>query len=145
MKHKKILFVCTGNTCRSPMAEAALKAELKARKIRWYSVQSAGLRASDGQPMNGEAARTLREAGLPVPPTFAARQLTSKLIEEAHVVICMTEAQRLSLKGFAGVTSMQQLAGREISDPYGQGADAYRAALEDIIACLPPIIQAIIE
>ena len=52
MKHKKIVFVCSGNTCRSPMAEAAFRKELKRRKISWYRVQSAGVNAQEGAPMN---------------------------------------------------------------------------------------------
>ena len=65
MKYQKIVFVCSGNTCRSPMAEAAFRKELKRRKIAWYRVQSAGVNAKEGTPMNAEAQKALSEAKIP--------------------------------------------------------------------------------
>lgn len=65
MKHKKIIFVCTGNTVALPMAEAALRQELKKRKDRWYQISSAGLRAQEGAPMADHAKVALFEAGIP--------------------------------------------------------------------------------
>lgn len=141
MKHKKIVFVCTGNTCRSPMAEAALKAELKKRKIAWFTVQSAGLRAHAGSPMTAESAQALTEAKIPFSQTFKSRLLTEKTVMEAFAVVCMTEDQREALKGFLNVTSMSALTGREIPDPYGQGIDAYRATLRNIREGLPRLIE----
>ena len=141
MKHKKIVFVCTGNTCRSPMAEAALKAELKRRKIAWYTVQSAGLRAHAGSPMTAESAQALTEAKIPFSQTFKSRLLTEKTVMEAFAVICMTEDQRAALKGGTTVPSMSALTGMEIPDPYGQGIDAYRATLRNLREGLPRLIE----
>lgn len=132
MKHKKILFVCTGNTCRSPMAEAAMKAELKKRKIAWYTVQSAGLRANEGSPMTAESAQALTEAKIKFSPDFKSRLLTEKMVMEAYAVICMTEEQRAMLTGFRNVTSMTALTGMEIADPYGRGIEVYRTTLRNI-------------
>lgn len=139
MKHKKILFVCTGNTCRSPMAEAALRHELKKRKIRWYQISSAGIRAQEGAPMAENARIALTEAGIAFSEQFRARKLTPKMVKEACAVICMTQEQA-DLIGERNVTSMSVFAGKDIPDPYGRGPDVYRATLQCIRDCLPQII-----
>lgn len=141
MKHKKIIFVCTGNTCRSPMAETALREELKKRKIRWYSVSSAGLRAEDGAPISANSRLVLSEAGLPVSENFKARRITPKMISEAYAVVCMTEDQAKYLRNAPNVTSMYALAGREIPDPYGQDENVYRVTLRAIMECMPAVIR----
>lgn len=140
MKHKKIVFVCTGNTCRSPMAEAALKAALKQRKIRWYTVLSAGLRAADGAPMSANSRIVLQEAGIPAAEDFKARRLTQKLVGEAYAVVCMTREQAAQLRA-PNVTSMYALTGREIPDPFGQDVGVYRATLRTLLECMPAVIR----
>ncbi len=141
MKHKKILFVCTGNTCRSPMAAAALRQELKRRKIAWYTVQSAGLHAETGAPMSAHAKQALDERKIPYAPDFCARQLNEKMIKEAFAIVCVSERHREQLQGRPNVTSLRALADCDLPDPYGQGVEAYRETLRAVCACLPAIIE----
>lgn len=122
------------------MAEAALRYELKRRKIRWFRVSSAGLAAEEGLPMSEYGRQALKEAGIPFDEKFSSKQLTEKMAESACAVICMTERQRAALP-FPNVTGFYALCGKEIPDPYGQGIDAYRVTLRRIRECLPKILE----
>ncbi len=123
------------------MAEAALRKELRRRKITGYAVSSAGLRAEEGSGLSQNSAQALAEAKIPVNKSFKPRQLTQKTVEGAYLIVCMTERHRLALGNYPNVTSFPLLCGREIPDPYGQDIDVYRVTLRRIRECLPLIIE----
>ena len=147
-----IIFVCVGNTCRSPMAEALLKSELKRLKISDITVSSAGLRGG-GKPINLSAAKTLANRGLEL------SNFTSKLIDEhtfsARAVIAMTqeiceelkkiqsfglEAGKLKEK-LDNIFSFKELVGYDIPDPYGLGEREYSRAFSQIDGGMSAIID----
>lgn len=138
-KRKKIVFVCTGNTCRSPMAEVLLKARLDALGLKGFTVTSAGIQAKRGEGMNPKSVQVLAENGLSK-EKFSATRLTDKLVREAFAIVCMTARQREYLMDFrwnalkkAGeealennVYSFAELAGYDVLDPYGRDIECYR-------------------
>ena len=89
----KILFVCTGNLCRSPAAERILRHELEAADVADVLVESAGARAVVGEPMSPPMAALVSDYGA-VPDDFRARQLTPPLLRESDLVIGMSSAHR---------------------------------------------------
>ena len=140
--HRLFLFVCSGNTCRSPMAAAIANAEIAKRlgvpfeSLETVNVRalSAGVTARAGSPLTPEAAEVLQSFDVPVKP-HAARNLTPELAGEAELIFCMTKAQRQAvikmLPQFASKTYCLH-ADTDVDDPIGKGMAAYVACARQI-------------
>ena len=92
VKPFRILLVCTGNVCRSPIAEHVLQDWLDGIRPDCFEVRSAGTRALAGSRMTQPAARKL--AGLAPPRMFVARQLTAGLLPDQDLILGMTRRHR---------------------------------------------------
>jgi protein-tyrosine-phosphatase len=130
-----LLFVCSGNTSRSPLAQAICNAEIVRRLARCprrtnrqeIEVASAGLSAKPGAPITEEAQQTLARLGIPAPP-HASRNLTPELIESATAIICMTSQQCNAILAIYPASSgkIHRLHPfRDLDDPTGRGAKAF--------------------
>jgi L-threonylcarbamoyladenylate synthase len=140
---RKIVFVCTGNTCRSPMAEGLFKRRLAERigcavdelPARGFVVNSAGIAALVGDPATVESADALREFGVDL-SAHRSRPASADLIARADDVIAMTRSHLLTLAGKYPVVggSLRLLCGPDgdLDDPIGGGLDVYRSCAATI-------------
>ena len=118
-----ILFVCTGNTCRSPMAEELLRCMAKELQINDLEVSSAGTDADAGLPASFGASMVIAERGGDL-FNHAAVQLTADMAGDADLILTMTQAHRERV--------LQLCPDHDIEDPFGGDSDVYLKTLDQI-------------
>ena len=145
---KKILFVCTGNTCRSPMAEMMFRDLVQGRSD--YEVASAGVGAIPGQPASKPTTDLLKAKGIDS-SRFRSQPLTFALMQDVTHVFAMSrqhlrviehEFPEMMEKAYL-VTEFSpddDLRGADVADPIGMGVAAYRLTHPMLDGSLPSVL-----
>ena len=146
---KTVLFVCTGNTCRSPMAVGFIKKFAPDKKLK---ILSAGTSASNGVPPSANAIEVMQEEGIDI-SEHRSTMLDGYLLDEADIVLVMTEMHRNHIVSWFKSTKEKIRLLREfddvnddkdypnIPDPIGRDIEIYRKCREMIKRSLRGIVK----
>jgi protein-tyrosine phosphatase len=145
---KKVLFVCTANICRSPMAHTIFDALAEDEGLP-FRAESAGTAALEGRPIAPNAVAALEEVGI-YPRPHSARRVNEAMVEEAELVLAMTPQHAAALRRLGnnpagGIYALPEytmgVQGEGIPDPYGLTMAAYRSTLRQLYGHVERVVR----
>ena len=145
-----ILFICSGNTCRSPMAKFIFNAELEKHSINAYTGDSAGLFCYAGEPISFNASEVLKESGIDS-SSHKSKPASSSLLKKAHLLVCMTNSIKntiqINFPEFTGKLRLMKFfssdntaVNSDVCDPFGRDLNIYRNIRDEIADCIKKMI-----
>lgn len=143
-----LLFVCTGNTCRSPMAAALARHAARERGWSQVEVASAGISALAGDPASGPVPVVLAEEGVEL-GTHQAQPVTPELVEWADLVLTMSPSHRVAVESMGGEGKTQLVthflegeeAGQPVLDPIGGDTSIYRDTRDQLARAVDAVLD----
>ena len=156
---KKILFVCTGNTCRSPMAEVIFRDLVEKEGLKDIEVMSAGIFAVPEDRANPNAIDVMKKRGLSL-ENHKSTMLTADILEEADLILTMTighkevilqnypelEEKIFTLKEYVNnPEDIKNANDINISDPFGQSIAIYKKNADEIMTNLKKLLEKVKE
>jgi protein-tyrosine-phosphatase len=144
----RIIFICTGNTCRSPMCEGYFKKLCREGGRDDIMVDSAGTATWDGGGASHNSVNVMKEQGVDI-SEFSSKRLTPELIETADLLICMTHSHRAYV-GQINPTALGKTyllldfdysdSGGDITDPFGGSRELYSLCFDDMKQALDNLL-----
>lgn len=146
-----ILIVCTGNICRSPMAQGLLAHALSAQPepLRSLKVISAGVAARNGDPISENSVIALKKVGIDI-SHFKSQGLNQQMLDDALIVFGMTDSHRAVIRSRARPVPgnlhlfrefLPAPAANEIGDPYGGPLKLYESARDEMVEAIPSVVE----
>lgn len=144
-----LLIVCTGNTCRSPMAEVLLREALKSdAQFNDYIVHSAGTFAANNHPASEYAQKVIKQKQLDL-SNHSSKPITKDMIDRAKLILTMTESHLAQLVEAFPISKHKVYPFRyfmegppeDVSDPFGGSYSDYERCSQSIEAAIPSIIK----
>lgn len=144
----KVLFVCTGNTCRSPMAKGLLeKIGSVQNNNKTIIVDSAGVYTSDGMPASDEAIVVMGEYGIDL-SAHVSKQLVEENLHGVNLILTMTASHRQAIidrfpqyEPLAYTLTQYLNHSGDIMDPFGRGIEAYYETARQLKELIEELVE----
>ena len=141
----KVVFICTGNTCRSPMAEAVMRKKASDEGLKDLTVTSCGLQVVPQSKMSENSKRALIKKGYSAFDREAL-QVTKEELKDADLIVCMTPMHKYYVKDYGRALTVSEITGgRDVPDPYGSDQKKYDECLAEIENMCDALIKMIRE